>query len=351
MNINLNTPICFTGYGVAGTNLIKALVSQGHKIALWPIGQSALHPEDVPTFQPLVENTRFYDVTAPCVKIWHQFDLAQFIGKGKHIGFPIFELDKFNDIERHHLASVDKLFVCSKWAKQIIINTIPGQYTVVVPLGVNHKIFYPSNITTNDNKPYTFFNAGKWEVRKGHDILVEIFNKAFELEDDVQLWLMSNNPFLTPEESEEWAKKYKTSKLGSKIHIISPCQTHYEVAGIMRQTDCGIFPSRAEGWNLELLEMMACGKPCIATNYSAHTEFCTREDTWFIDIEETELAQDGKWFFGQGSWAKIGEKQIDQAVEHMRFMYKNRPNGLNSREQSKKFSWENSAEIFVKEIF
>jgi glycosyltransferase involved in cell wall biosynthesis len=119
----------------------------------------------------------------------------------------------------------------------------------------------------------------------------------------------------------------------------------------MRQTDCGIFPSRAEGWNLELLEMMACGKPCIATNYSAHTEFCTREDTWFIDIEETELAQDGKWFFGQGSWAKIGEKQIDQAVEHMRFMYKNRPNGLNSREQSKKFSWENSAEIFVKEIF
>ena len=50
--------------------------------------------------------------------------------------------------------------------------------------------------------------------------------------------------------------------------------------------DCGLFPARAEGWNLELLEMMACGKQVIATNYSAHTEFCTKENSILIESDE-----------------------------------------------------------------
>jgi len=347
MNINFIAPLCFTGYGVAGQNISKALVKDGHNVAFWPIGGTSFHQEDQDIFQKIANNQKEYDANAPCVRLWHQFQLDQFVGRGLHIGYPIFELDKFNQVELHHLANCDRLFVCSKWAKNVMDNALPGQDTRVVPLGVDNKIFYPA---PKNQDEYVFFNAGKWEKRKGHDILVEIFNKAFELEDNVELWMMPNNPFLNQEETNEWAKLYKNSKLGSKIHILSSCSTHYEVAGIMRQTNCGIFPSRAEGWNLELLEMMACGKPCITTNYSAHTEFCTPEDTWLVDIEETELANDGKWFFGQGNWAKIGEKQIDQFVEHMRFMYKNNPLSDNWLNQSKKFTWKNSVETFVKNL-
>ena len=64
----------------------------------------------------------------------------------------------------------------------------------------------------------------------------------------------------------------------------------------MAQTDCGIFPSRAEGWNLELLEMLACIKSVITTHYSAHTEFCDDVNSDLVEIKETELAYDGKWF-------------------------------------------------------
>ena len=77
----------------------------------------------------------------------------------------------------------------------------------------------------------------------------------------------------------------------------------------MSKADCGIFPSRAEGWNLDMLEMMALNKSIITTNYSAHTEFCNKDNSFLIDISETEPANDGKWFFGQGNWAKIGEEQ------------------------------------------
>ena len=353
MNINLIAPICSTGYGVAGTNFTKALTKAGHKLTLYPIGQADCLPDDIPIFQQAVNNAGGYDPEAPCVRIWHQFQLDQFVGRGHHIGFPIFELDKFNEVETHHLKSVDRLFVCSNWAKKVIENNNISVHTDVVPLGVDPTIFYPSQVERPANQPYTFMNAGKWEVRKGHDVLVDIFNKAFELEDDVRLWLLPHNPFLNEQETNEWARKYKESKLGSKIMIISPCKTSYDVASLMRQADCGIFPSRAEGWNLELLELMACGKPCIATNYSAHTEFCTNEDTWFIDIDETEPAEDGKWFFKQGNWAKIGEKQIDQAVRYMRLAYKNRngawpePTERKCYKQAIKFTWKKSSEIFI----
>jgi hypothetical protein len=103
---------------------------------------------------------------APCLKIWHQFDMAGFTGKGPSIGFPIFELNKFNDLEKHNLEYPDHLFVTSKWAKNIVLENVDRKEETVhvVPLGVDRHIFKESNFI-NDGKT-RFVNFGKWEVRK-----------------------------------------------------------------------------------------------------------------------------------------------------------------------------------------
>jgi glycosyltransferase involved in cell wall biosynthesis len=123
----------------------------------------------------------------------------------------------------------------------------------------------------------------------------------------------------------------------------------------MSQTHCGIFPSRAEGWNLELLEMMACGKHVITTNYSAHTEFCNAENAHLINVENTEVAYDGKWFHGQGNWAKLGEKEKDQFIEAIRKVHNLNKNGTlyvnsNGIEISHQLTWNNSAKEIVKNV-
>ena len=85
-------------------------------------------------------------------------------------------------------------------------------------------------------------------------------------------------------------------------------------------------------------------KPVIATDYSGHTEFCDKNNSYLVDINETEAANDGKAFYGQGNWAKLGQDQYDQIIEHMRYVYKNRiSDNAAGLETSKKFSWENSA--------
>jgi glycosyltransferase involved in cell wall biosynthesis len=350
--INIISPINQLGYGIAGLNIVSNLPS----VSLWPIGQIQItNEDDANILRRCLKNAQFPDFNAPCVRIWHQNDMSQFVGRGTKIGFPFFELDEFTQVEKHHLNSLDRLFVSSFWAKSVAESQLDlsSENIFVVPLGVNSKIFQPS---LNTGEKTIFFNCGKWEIRKGHDILIEAFNKAFTEKDNVELWMMCSNPFLNPEQSSEWAKLYQNSSLGHKIKLIDRKNTQEEVYNIMKQTDCGVFPARAEGWNLELLEMMACGKHVIATNYSAHTEFCNADNANLIEIEAKEVAYDGIWFHGQtGKWAAMKENQLDQLISHMRSIHKLKQDNLlklnySAIQTSHQFSWKNTAEMVIKYV-
>ena len=207
-------------------------------------------------------------------------------------------------------------------------------------------IFKPATPRNSDKT--IFFNCGKWEVRKGHDFLIDAFKIVEKHDPNVELWMMCTNPFNSPEEENKWKMAYNHPK----VRIIPRAETQQEVYNIMSQVDCGVFPSRGEGWNLELLEMMSCGKHVIATDYSAHTEFCTEENSGLVPIKEVEPAYDGKWFFGQGNWAKIGEHQIFDLGLKMQHFIENRKGTVNQAgiETAKSFSWKNSAEEIIKHV-
>ena len=359
--MNIICPINPLGYGVTGLNIVKEL-SKHREVSLWTIGQPQVATEgDAKIVKDCIKNTAFFNYDDPCIRIWHQHDMAQFVGKGEHIGFPIFELDVFKPLERHHLNSVDRLFVCSHWAKDVCLQngikprnaTLYDPAIDVIPLGVDLDIFKPCEI--NDG-PTIFFNCGKWEVRKGHNILPDIFSEAFSDDDNVELWIMCSNPFLKNEEDLKWKSLYMNSKLSHKIRFIDRVNTHHEVYNIMSKVDCGIFPSKAEGWNLEPLELMACGKQVIITNYSAHTEFCNDQNAKLINIDELEPAYDGKWFDGRtGSWANIGDKQIQQTISHIRHIHNLKQTGnlkqnLEGIDTANKFTWENTAKEIMKHV-
>jgi len=348
MDLNIMAPINQLGYGIAGLNICKELTKICNT-SLSPIGPIEVTlQQDVEPVKKALSNYQMLNFNAPCVKVWHQNDMGAFVGKGKRIGFPFFELDTFDELEKHHLNSLDALFVCSQWAKNICLKNLKlnENQIHVIPLGVDRNLFPTAENNTNKNT--IFFNCGKWEVRKGHDVLVEVFNKSFNENDDVELWLMCSNPFLSPEESNHWESFYKQSNLGNKIKILPRAKTQAEVYNVMSQVDCGVFPSRAEGWNLELLELMSCGKNVIATNFSAHTEFCNTENCFLVKTPEIETAYDGKWFAGKGSWAKLSDTVIQDFIKNMKNIHqlkqsqelKPNKNGVITAE---KFSWEESA--------
>lgn len=348
--ISLACPINQTGYGIASFNILKELSKVCH-INYFPIGNPMVsNQEEYTLVQNLFTNQETANIESPFIKIWHQFDLGTHFGRGKYFGFPFFELDTFNTREKQHLSVPDTIFVTSEWARNVIKNNDINSDIEVIPLGVDTTIFDHDKYTApKNNNKYIFLNIGKWEVRKGHDILYKIFADAFPKENDVELWILASeitNNYSTPEQLAEWKKLYGNDK---RIRVFTGVQKHEEIAEIMHTADCGIFPSRAEGWNLELLEMMAMNKPVIATDYSSHTEFCNKDNSFLIDINDTELAKDGKAFYGQGNWAKIGQSQIDQTIEHMRYVYKNRIiDNINGLKTAETLSWKNSADKILR---
>src|SRR5262249_42982800 len=260
MNINLSTPINRLGYGVVGLNLLKAL-SRHHEVALWPIGKVEASVADRAVFEAARARTGRFDPGAPSVRTYHPWDLAQHVGKGKHCGLPIFELTHFSPEELHHLKAQDLVLTPSRWGAGVLAdNGIPQPKIARAPFGVDADVFspaVPANWRPGGPDDTVFLNVGKWEVRKGHAELARAFSQAFTKADGVWLILLCHNPFLQPDEARAWEGLFLQSPLSERIVLLPRLNKQAEVAAVMAGADCGVFPSRAEGWNLPLAEMMA----------------------------------------------------------------------------------------------
>lgn len=346
-----------TGYGITSTYILKSIAKkyQLDNISLFCLGGIGVENQsDQQLIEKLINKTqKYFDNKAPCLKIWHPHDLSLSVGKGKYGALIFFELDTMKEVEKVNINNLDVVFTASNWGKKVLENNGITTKIVVSPLAVDTDIFkdheHPKHFTKDT---YKFVNIGKWEIRKGHDFLLEAFNNAFDNNDDVELFMVNQNPFISAQENQIWVDMYKNSKLGNKINPIARVNTHLDLAKFIRDMDCGFFPARAEGWNNEILEVMALNKPIITTNYSAHTEYCTKENAFLIDIDQLTIAEDGKFFNGEGKWADLGEKQMEQTVEYLRKVYKeNIKTNISGLETAKKYTWDNTASILTSEMF
>jgi len=322
---------------------MKELKDIGCDLRYIPISQNSPDENLIKDLEPVLSRQDFHH-NSPCLKIWHQHGLFPSYGKGPFFGFPIFELDEFNETEKFSLNYPDHLIVCSQWAKEIVNKN----NTHVVPLGYNDAVFKPTSMPSMDLT--VFGNFGKFELRKGHDILADAFHKAFQNDKDVLLVMMPHNFFLDQKETNEWTSKY-LPLLDGKIQFVPRLKTQDMVYNIIGQIHCGVFPSRAEGWNLEALETLACGKHLIITNCTGHTEFCNSDNSLLIEMNSgKEIAFDNKFFkSGVGRWNSFGDDEFDQLVEHLRFIHKKRKEGslaVNTAgiETSLEFTWAKSSQ-------
>ena len=325
--LNFSAPINDLSYGIVGYNVFKRIINYIDKLYFWPIEPTyiaaSIYPDIVNDLNQCVNRVPCSEsVNAPHLVIFHQnMLLGRMASRWGWIGFPIFELDAFDEISTGHIKSMDKIFVTCEWAKNIVesVGVSPDNVNVI-NLGVDTDIFKPSKASSDDT--VRFLNIGKFEVRKGHDILPMMFKQAFPNNEDVELIMMCDNPFMKD-------KSYLNSILSvdKRIKVVNRVKNQSEISNLINVCDCGVFPSRAEGWNMPLLEMMACGKHVIVSNYSAHTEYCNSDNSILIDVDGLEKANDGIWFHGEGNWAKLGGNFMKSFVDAMRHIYELKRSG------------------------
>jgi glycosyltransferase involved in cell wall biosynthesis len=357
MKLNLLARIDQSGYGIHGLNVLKAATRADCEVALWPLGlRIVAPPPDQDVVRAALERTATFDPRAPCLRLAFPNDMTPMVGRGTHAGLTAFELDRLTDRERHHLGTVDVVLIPTRWGARVLReNGI--DHVALAPHGVDRDLFNERRPSLTLPAPFVpppahttvFLNVGKWERRKGHDVLCEAFNRAFSVHEDVLLMMNCHNPFIDEAGSRQWQQHYLTSPLGRANRILvfgGRWGGQDQLAALMHHADCGVFPARSEGWNLGLLEMMACGKHVICTDYAGHTGFATEQNARLVSVDELEEAVDGGFFHGQGRWARLGDSQLEQLMSHLRAIHRLKQEGglgVNQAgiETAHRFSWDN----------
>lgn len=195
--------------------------------------------------------------------------------EGPKIAYNVWETTEQPEEFFNKLKEFDELWVPSKWQREVTINQGYDPNKIkVVPEGVDTSVFYPEKTPhelTSDGR-FKFFLAGRWDYRKSTKEIIETFLKTFTNNEPVDLIVSIDNPFSGDdlETTENRLKYYNLEDERIKV-VHFPSREDY--VKILKSCDVFLSCARSEGWNLPLIEAMACGVPSIYSNCSGQLEF------------------------------------------------------------------------------
>lgn len=180
------------------------------------------------------------------------------------------------------LQKFEGIWVPSEWQKQVLVESgIDNNKISVVNEGVDPNKFYPIN-KERDGK-LRILHIGPWEYRKSTYEIIKTFVKLFENNDDVELRLSIhskiNSEYDTPENT---FKKYGLPILKNIVFLDTLSEDEYVKE--IQNTDLYLSCSRSEGWNLPLIQALACNIPSIYSKCSGQLEFTNEDAGIGIDI-------------------------------------------------------------------
>jgi glycosyltransferase involved in cell wall biosynthesis len=164
------------------------------------------------------------------------------------------------------LANYDRVIVFSHVQRDLLLRLgVPAPQVVVIPNGVDVDKYSPglSRIKTELKADRLFVYQGRIATEKNVESLLKAWKHA-DMGSNSKLAIVGNGP-LAPILKATYGEEHNILWLG----FVADEQRRIE---ILRGADVFILPSLVEGLSLSLLEAMACGVACLATDAGADGE-------------------------------------------------------------------------------
>lgn len=367
--LNVFGPANNLGVGIHCVKFCEALERAGEEITMIPpFGGTAISSESIKRW---VKNREAFDPKNPSLMIFDSQFLTQFCGEPR-IGFCVTETDVLDPVQLAAIKSCDIVLTPSEWGRRVL--AMHGVIAHVVNEGYDPDEFkYIPSWDFLERTPIKFCHVGKFEERKGTMLVLRCFFEAL-IDRDAVLEIHCDNPFMPDwvNRVHDWVMSmgfryigtgysggnplYGTwRRVGLSIVVRPPQGEH--LAAVYAGSDCGIFPSKGEGWGLPILECIATGTPVIVGNWTGQSEYIgdgyPRELT--LERSHQEPANDGVWFHGtRGNWNVPDRGEL---VEKIRWAYENirafRAAESWAREVARirQFSWDAAAAQFNKLLY
>lgn len=169
-----------------------------------------------------------------------------------------------------------------------------------------------------------FLAVFDWQLRKGWDVLLRAYAKAFSAADDVSLHILTHSMLrYSPAEISAAAGKVmrqvRSDRLPTVEFIDSPVP-EADMPSLFRSVDAYVLPTRGEGWGRPFAAAMASGIPTIATDAGGQRHFMTHENSWLIPSRLVEVSKEAG--IERGIYANLHwfEPDQDALVEILRLV-------------------------------
>jgi glycosyltransferase involved in cell wall biosynthesis len=249
------------------------------------------------------------------------------------IGRTMFETDRLPSGWIPRLNYMDEIWVPTEHMKKIFLShQFPSRKIHVVAEAVDTDFFKPMtkrpvhyekyNLAGLRRLPanlFIFLFVGKFEARKGIDILLKAYFNEFKKPKDEVLLIFLTGAYHSSSDFESQIKQMLTDMKIPK----SPYNPGYMILSAVKGesmpvlysfADVVVIPSHGEGWGRPHMEAMACGTPIIATNWSGPTAFINDSNGYLIDIEKSLVDAPG---WKGHKWAQPKVPHLQQLMRHV----------------------------------
>jgi tetratricopeptide (TPR) repeat protein len=278
------------GWGIAGSNLRRELA------LLPPLSGVTLHCIARHDFEPRTPAD------------WNRIN----------IGYCFFE----HDLLAYHVlpgaaAKWDFIVAGSRWC-EYHLRMAGVRHTTTILQGINPLLFSCRPPRADDGR-FIVFSGGKFEFRKGQDIVIAAMRLFMANHDDVWLSCAWHNPWEKSIQTMEQSRLISLGDLSLRSDdfypqllqrngidlsrvLLHPPQDNAAMAEIYAASDIGLFPNRCEGGNnLVMSEYVACGRPVVASTCTGHADVLTPENAFGLSRYQPVICRlngmdTGVWF-------------------------------------------------------
>jgi glycosyltransferase involved in cell wall biosynthesis len=283
---------------------------------------------------------------------YDQADLFMTDYAGYKVGYTMLEVDGLPPDWVAQCNRMDEVWTPSPWGVEVFADSGVRRPLYAMPLGYSPERFHPGLPGRPIADRYTFLSVFEWGVRKGPDVLLRAYARAFTHRDDVLLLLRVNNHDAALDVGRQIAA-LGLSESGPPIALIYNRQLDpAQLGSLYKSVNCFVLPSRGEGWGAPVLEAMACGLPVIATNWSGQTAFLHDRVGYPLRVRSMAPADPTCPYYIGMRWA---EPDADHLVELMRHVVAHRGEAQTTGERAaeevrKRWTWEHAAQRIIERL-
>jgi len=251
-------------------------------------------------------------------------------------------------------ANVDELWVPSEFVRNMYVNDgIEPSRVVTIPNGVDLDTFHPP-ATPRAGETVRFLYVGGVTWRKGPDILLEAWDRAFAGRDDVVLVIKAAGTNGAYGQLAGGLRARATGGSLPLVELISEDLDGAALAELYRSCDVFVLPYRGEGFAMPVLEAMASGLPVITTAGGPTDEFCPEEAGWRIRAVPDAMPEDKVDYLETVSTPWVLEPDRDHLVELLLQAATDRDElrrrGAAARSAAEQLSWDVVAPRYAERI-